>query len=211
MHGFKHRTQRLKRGYTAIQARARQGDYEARLKNNIFEARVIAFETSPHRLIPRHSYKNALFATRRLISNTFLLRKNASTNAHHAVLNKTEALLLAARDHAMVKSFDVSVAQDVFVLLSHYLGLTAVPEEPPQYHLHTSSFARHKSFVAEKVQDHARNFARRRSAQPAFTRKSNSLASLDLEHKPNPRLPRACASFSDLGAEHVEEQPYFPM
>lgn len=132
MYGMRSESIRVRRSRSPAAAAARASAREnlsALLEHNMKIARVIAYETSPLRILTRHAYKNALIATRRLTGDIGKMKRSARTSCQKTMLQQLEVCLRQSRINAMVKSVSVSVAQDVFVLLSHYLGLCSVPEK----------------------------------------------------------------------------------
>lgn len=138
MYGMRSESVRVRRSRSpnaaargAVRARrsSREENLGALLQHNVKVARVIAFETSPLRMLARHAYKNALVATRRLTGDFGKMKRTAQTCEHLKMVEQLDKCLRQCRLNAMVKSVSVSVAQDVFVLLSHYLGLCSVPDK----------------------------------------------------------------------------------
>lgn len=166
MPGLKQQTLRLRPGFASIETLARHGDYSAQVKHNLVQARAIAFQTSPYRVMPRHSFKNALLATRRLVASMHHMRQNASEQWQCVAVEKLELLLEQSRRHAMYKSPDVSIAQDVFVLLSQFLGLCAVPEKDCRVRLRSKLVEKSTKAVTRFSEATAAKLRRRQSAPP---------------------------------------------
>lgn len=127
------------------------------LQHNLRQARLIAFHTSPRRLLRTRAFTTALRATRRLVSTQHALRATArrrssasSSSARSSppissassssacppdkledavacALDLLERLLSESRERALRVAPTVTVAQDVFVLLSLFLGRPTTP------------------------------------------------------------------------------------
>lgn len=203
MYPLKSRAQKLKRTYGNMQFLAKHGDYSTQIRHNVVEARIIAFETSPRRVISRNAYKHALFATRRLVGSLFDMRKHALEDWHRHGLNSIEHLLQTARLHAMAKSFDISIAQDVFVLLSHFLGENIVPEVADVDK--TSSLRRRTSQVVERVWG-VRRAQKVHSSQGVFVSTKSACTPRSKKQTFPQKRSKSCVALSELDSDFFDDQ-----
>lgn len=97
--------------------------YSLELSQNLHLSRTILHHTSRRRLFPSRSYGVALRATLSLSRSIPYFLRHSSHPRHVASITLLDASLRMARQRAGQKASSLSVAQDVFALLSHFLGL----------------------------------------------------------------------------------------
>lgn len=100
--------------------------YEEELRHNLSLSRTILHQTSRRRLLLSRSYTVALRATLALTKSIPYFRRFAKHGRHLTAIAMLDASLRLARSRAYKKTLSLPIAQDVYAMLSHFLGLSEV-------------------------------------------------------------------------------------
>lgn len=128
MLSWKNRRDRHSHGLNALEQLALQGDYNATLSHNLTEAKLIVYETQPNRILKSNAFRSALHSTRRLISNLPHLQQRAEQHWQQQQLLNLQRILSEARAHALAAAERNEDAREVLMLLSKFLGVSALSE-----------------------------------------------------------------------------------
>lgn len=112
--------------------------YEEELWRNLSLSHRILYHTSRRRLLTSRSYAIALRATLSLTKSIPFFRRSASLPRHVAAIAMLDTSLRLARSRAAKRTLSVPLAQDVYAMLCHFLGISEEDEADPDLVLITA-------------------------------------------------------------------------
>eukprot|EP00177_Eucheuma_denticulatum_P008079 GFKZ01014722.1.p1 GENE.GFKZ01014722.1~~GFKZ01014722.1.p1 ORF type:complete len:207 (-),score=17.24 GFKZ01014722.1:666-1286(-) len=124
--------------------------YEEELGRNLSLSHRILFHTSRRRLLTSRSYAIALRATLSLTRSIPFFRRSASLPRHLAAVAMLDTSLRLARSRAAKRTLSVPLAQDVYAMLCHFLGISEEDETDPDLVLVTAGAPQRKKILGLK-------------------------------------------------------------